>query len=119
MHLQQEALAMSPGEQMMDLVHIEDVTEAFVVGAAQLPQQSQGHTRYGISSGIALRLIDVVSEFEEATGLKLPIVWGRRLSRPREVMVPWTSYMTLPGWQPRVPFARDIQQTRPVQHENI
>lgn len=101
--LSQEPLAMSPGEQMIDLVHIDDVTEAFVIGAAQLPQQSQEHMRYGISSGMPLRLIDLVAVFEQATGLKLPIVWGERPYRPREVMIPWSNYMTLPGWEPRVP----------------
>lgn len=102
--LSQEPLAMSPGEQMIDLVHIDDVTEAFVIGAAQLPQQSQEHMQYGISSGMPLRLIDLVAVFEQATGLKLPIVWGERPYRPREVMIPWSNYMTLPGWEPRVPY---------------
>jgi nucleoside-diphosphate-sugar epimerase len=115
--LSQEPLAMSPGEQMMDLVHIDDVCEAFVIGATQLPQQSQKHARYGISSGMPMRLIDLVSVFEQATGLKLPIVWEGRPYRPREVMVSWTDYITLPEWQPRVQFAKGIQRTCPVQYE--
>ena len=116
--LNQEALDMSPGEQLIDLVHIDDVTEAFVVAAAQLPQQSQERMRYGISSGMPLRLIDLVAVFEQTTGLKLPIVWGERPYRPREVMIPWSNYMTLPGWEPRVPFAKGIQETCPVPHVN-
>ena len=112
--LSQVPLAMSPGEQMIDLVHVDDVINAFVVSATQLPQQSQGHMRYGVSSGAPLRLIDLVVAFEQATGLKLPITWGGRPYRPREVMIPWDNFKTLPGWKPRVPFAKGMQQTRPV-----
>lgn len=114
--LSQEPLAMSPGEQMIDLVHIDDVVDAFIIGATQLRQQSHGHMRYGISSGMQLRLIDLVTAFEQATGLRLPIVWGGRPYRSREVMIPWTNYMTLPGWQPKVLFAKGIQQACPVQY---
>ena len=111
--LNQEALAMSPGEQLIDLVHIEDVIGAFLHSADLVIDQHEGHMQYGISSGKPIRLIDLVAEFEEVTGLKLPIAWGRRPHRQREVMVPWTNYMTLPEWQPRVPFAKGIQQAYP------
>lgn len=111
--LSQEPLAMSPGEQMIDLVHIDDVVDAFIISVGQLLQQSQGHMRYGISSGMPLRLIDLVAAFEQATGLKLPIDWGGRPYRPREVMIPWTSYKKLPEWQPRVAFVKGIKQACP------
>ncbi len=114
--LNQELLAMSPGEQMIDLVHIDDVIEAFIIGAAQLPEQGQGHMRYGISSGMPLRLKDLVAAFEQATCFKLPIAWGGRAYRSREVMFPWTGYTMLPGWKARVPFAIGIRQTYPVPH---
>jgi nucleoside-diphosphate-sugar epimerase len=107
---------MSPGEQLIDLVHIEDVIDAFLHSAGLVIEQHEGYMRYGISSGNPIRLIDLVAAFEEVTGLKLPIAWGSRSYRPREVMIPWTNYMTLPGWQPRVPFAKGIQQTCPAQH---
>lgn len=106
-------LAMSPGEQMIDLVHIDDVIDAFIVSTAQLTQQSEGHTRYGVSSGTPLRLIDLVAVFEQATGLKLSITWGGRPYRPREVMTPWRDYKTLHGWKPHVPLAKGIRQARP------
>ncbi len=114
--LDQEPFAMSPGEQMIDLVHIDDVIDAFIIGAAQLPEQGQGHMRYGISSGMPLRLKDLVVAFEQATGFKLPIVWGGRAYRSREVMLPWSNYTMLPRWQPRVPFEIGILKTWPAQH---
>lgn len=110
----QEPLVMSPGEQMIDLVHIVDVLRAYTLAADALRQQCQGHTRYGVSSGMPMRLIDLVSIFQDATQTSLPIRFGGRPYRPREVMVPWTSYEIVPGWHPQIPFEIGIRQTRPV-----
>ncbi|WP_323140463.1 NAD-dependent epimerase/dehydratase family protein [Massilia phyllosphaerae] len=109
-----EPLAMSPGEQMIDLVHIDDVIEAFLLAAAQLRMREHGHERYGISSGQPLRLRDLVLAFERATGTRVPITWGGRPYRPREVMTTWTRFAPVPGWQPRIPFETGILQTRPA-----
>lgn len=110
----QEPLFMSPGEQLIDLVHIDDVLTAFVLAAKQLPGQNIGHARYGVSSGKPLRLIDLVAAFERATGCELPITWGGRPYRAREVMIPWNNFQALPTWVPRIPFETGILQTRPV-----
>jgi nucleoside-diphosphate-sugar epimerase len=113
--LEQKPIAMSPGEQLIDLVHINDVMDAFALGAELVVRQHVGHERYGISSGAPMRLIDLVAAFEKATECtKLPIEWGGRQYRPREVMEPWKSYKTMPGWKPKVAFSLGIVQTRPV-----
>jgi nucleoside-diphosphate-sugar epimerase len=113
--LEQKPIAMSPGAQLIDLVHIDDVMNAFVSGADLVVNQQVGYERYGISSGAPMRLIDLVAAFEKATECtKLPIEWGGRPYRVREVMVPWKSYKTMPGWAPRIPFAEGIVQTCPV-----
>jgi nucleoside-diphosphate-sugar epimerase len=114
----QEPLLMSPGEQLIDLVHIDDVLAAFMLAAQQLPSQNVGHTRYGVSSGEPLRLVDLVAAFERATGYKLPITWGGRTYRPREVMIPWNNFQVLPTWFPRIAFEIGVLQTRPVLNAN-
>lgn len=111
--LEQRPLAMSPGEQLIDLVHIDDVVSAFVQAADLLPGQASAHARFGVSSGRRMRLIDLVRLFEEVTGYSLSITWGERPYRAREVMVPWTSFATLPGWRPRVALESGIPETRP------
>ena len=114
-----EPLAMSPGEQSIDLVHIDDVVAAFVLSAQQLAGKASGHTHYGVSSGRPMLLRDLVKRFEKATGAAVPILWGARPYRPREVMSPWTDFNPVPGWHPRTPFETGILQTRPpVAREN-
>lgn len=109
----QEPLFMSPGEQLIDLVHVDDVLDAFVMAAHALTNQEVNHTRYGVSSGHPMRLIDLVATFQKATGHTLPITWGGRPYRPREVMVPWTDHKNVPGWKPEIAFEKGILQTDP------
>lgn len=102
---------MSPGEQMIDLVHIDDVVRAYLLAAYSLRKQSVGHTHYGVSSGAPISLKELVAVFEEATQISLPVTFGGRPYRAREVMVPWSKYPTVPKWRPQVPIKTGIQKT--------
>jgi nucleoside-diphosphate-sugar epimerase len=107
-----QPLAMSPGEQLLDLVHIDDVVEAYRLAAERLlADQVVGHERYAVSSGAARPLREVVLVFEEAAGTKLPIEWGGRPYRSREVMRPWDRGRPVPGWRPRVGLLDGIRRT--------
>jgi len=108
---EQKPLGMSPGEQMIDLVYIDDVVEAFVSSAERLLANAvEGHERYAVSSGTPLRLRDLVELYGRVTGRYLPIEWGGRPYRDREVMVPWNSGTAVPGWQPKVGLEEGIRQ---------
>lgn len=109
----QKPLAMSPGEQMIDLVHIDDVMRAYTLAADALQNQTEGHLHYGVSSGKPMRLIDLVSAFQEATQTTLPISFGERPYRPREVMKPWSDYDLVPNWRVEMAFEFGIKETCP------
>ena len=96
-----EALHMSPGEQVLDLVHIDDVLDAYLLAAERIGSQVQASAHYGVSSGETLTLRQFVALFEKVTGNPVPIVWGGRPYREREVMVPWQA-PALEGWTPRI-----------------
>lgn len=115
----QEPLSMSPGEQLIDIVHINDVIKAYLLAAKALLDQEKGHTRYGISSGNPMRLRDLVALFEKATKTTLPISFGGRPYRPREVMKPWTKFASLPGWYETITFEQGVIETRPPLHDII
>jgi len=104
-------LAMSPGEQLIDLVHVDDVVEAFCLAAGRLLEGAvTGHERYAVSSGAPLPLRELVALYGRVIGKDLPIEWGGRPYRQREVMVPWSSGRPLPGWQPQVGLEEGIRR---------
>lgn len=104
-----ELLEMSPGDQLIDLVHVEDVVDAYLIAARCLIDvNSNNGGSFGISSCEPLRLRHLVEIFERVRGVNVPIAWGKRSYRYREVMVPWTSYQRLPGWHPRISLAAGL-----------
>lgn len=97
-----ETLAMSPGEQRMDLLHIDDVVAGFQVLANRLADPSAPLLpEYVLSSGHPRSLRELASMFEQVNGVRLPIEWGGRPYREREVMEPYRGNI-LPGWSPKV-----------------
>lgn len=96
-------LAMSPGEQRIDLVHVDDVAAAFQLAGARLADgQVAGMESYAVSSGDARPLREIVALMARLAGRPIPVAWGGRPYRPREVMQPWEGGRRLPGWAPRI-----------------
>lgn len=108
-----KALEMSPGDQVVDFVHIQDVVEAYCRAAELIETQTAGHAVYGISSANPMKLRDLVKTFEQATHQNLQITWGGRPYRDREVMNLWNKYQTLPGWTAKIPFETGVLETAP------
>ena len=111
--ISQEPLVMSPGDQLIELVHVNDVVDAFFLAAKYIQTQSKNYTRFGVGSRNPMKLRELVVAFEKATGTFLPITWSGRPYRPREVMVTWTAFDPVPGWTQKIAFEDGIKQTRP------
>jgi nucleoside-diphosphate-sugar epimerase len=106
-----KSLDMSPGEQLVDIVYIDDVVDAYLTAAERLVTiQEVKDEVYAISSGNPIRLKDLVQAFEQATGRRLQIVWGGRPYRKREIMVPWNQGTTLPNWEAKVSLQEGIKR---------
>jgi len=96
-------LAMSPGEQFIDIVYVDDVIDAFIASADLLLRGDvPEHDEFAVSSGKVATLREVVKIFEEVCGEQLRIIWGAREYRYREVMFPWKTGVPVPGWVPNV-----------------
>ena len=103
-----QPLKMSPGEQILDLAHIDDVARAFVI-AAQLAhsQSAPGHVVYA-APGHRIILRDFAAMVGKLADREMPIIWGGRPYRPREVMVPFEGLTPLLGWHPIIDFRTGI-----------
>ncbi len=66
---EQKPLAMSPGEQLIDIVYIDDVVDAFIIAAERLLNDKVEHYEdYAVSSGSPIKLRDLVKIYEEVIG---------------------------------------------------
>lgn len=106
---EQIKLAMSPGDQLIDLVYINDVIDAFVLAAKRLlDSEVDEYEEYMVSSQNLIKLKDLVSIYSTVTGRPVNVEWGGRPYRSREVMVPWNNGKLLPGWNARVKLDEGI-----------
>jgi len=103
-------LDMSPGDQLMDLVHIDDVVEAYCVASnLLLDNKVKNHGKYAVSSGKPILLRDLVNLFGNIYGKPLSINWGGRIYREGEVMVPCT-LSRLPNFKTKVSLESGLSQ---------
>lgn len=104
-----ETLAMSLGEQKIDLVHVDDVVNAYLIAAQRLLEgKVQGHEQYGVGTGNPITLRVLASIIEEETGKKLNIDWGARPYREREVMKSCDHLTGLKGWDADISIEKGI-----------
>lgn len=99
---EQTELAMSPGQQLIDLVYIDDVIDGYLLAAKCLMDNKvSSMEEYAISSGNPIPLKELIAVYGQTIGKPLHIKWGSRPYRLREVMVPWNKGKSLPGWKPK------------------
>lgn len=107
-------LAMSLGEQLIDLVYVDDIVRAYLIAADRLLSgEVSGHEQYAVSSGNPLRLRELVEIYRKVTGKEFSIQWGERPYRQREVMIPWHNGKTLPCWKVEVDLIEGIRRINP------
>jgi nucleoside-diphosphate-sugar epimerase len=110
-----EPLGMSAGEQLIDLVYIDDVAEAYLIAAQRLLEgKVTMHETYAVSSGQPLPLKELVQLYADVTKQTVNVNWGARPYRYREVMMPWSRGAELPNWQATTSLADGLNQTTDV-----
>jgi CDP-paratose synthetase len=100
-----EELAMSPGTQVVDISHIDDVVNAFYMLAQNLTDRNEAIDNgkvYGVKAEKRYTLKDLATQYERVTNTQLNIKWGERPFREREVMIPYQGCEAVPGWKPVV-----------------
>lgn len=102
-------VAMTPGEQRLDLVYIDDVVNAFLHAAAARRSGSLDLKEYAVTTESLHSLREIVDIFQEVAGLKLDVRWGAKDYAPLQVMNPWIK-PKLPGWQPRMGLRAGIAE---------
>ena len=86
-----ETIDMSQGEQLIDIVHVSKVTEAYLKLIKLLEKEDATKHQlksYYVSSNNNISLKELAVKFERENNTKLNINWGGRAYRKREVMKP-------------------------------
>ncbi len=97
------SIDLSPGEQLLDMVHVSDVARAYEAAYRLLTEDNKILNEvYGVGSGKQIPLRDIVTLYQQLIGKSIKLNWGARSYKAREVMRPYVGYKNLPNWQPSV-----------------
>jgi nucleoside-diphosphate-sugar epimerase len=96
-----ESLRLSPGDQTIHLIHIDDTVSAFFQAAEMLQEHSAMEPLYSLSSPAPVKLRTLVEELNAKGNLNLNLQWGAVPYWEGQVLVPWVG-KALPGWVPKV-----------------
>ncbi len=106
-----ETLDMSPGEQIVDLTHVDDVVDAFLIAADVVRETAPGGYRDFFVSGERYRVKDLVALVARVADHAPKVNFGGRPYRPREVMQPVSGAdRLLPGWKASRNLADEIRR---------
>lgn len=102
-------LGLSPGEQRIDLTHVDDIAAAFLVAAERLLGADRPLDERFFVGGDRLSVRELAASVGAALGRPVPAQFGERPYRWREVMEPATADPLLPGWTRHVALADGIR----------
>lgn len=105
-----ELLKMSPGEQKLGLVYIDDVVNAYKMSVEAVQQQSEAsHESYFVVPKAFYSLKETAAIFEKVNRCKLNIEWGGRPYRNREIMKPFVGEK-LPDWEAEIDLEQGLER---------
>jgi len=106
-----EPLRLTLGNQLINLVHIDDIVESYMIAINLILKDSEGKiTEYGISSNKNISIRYLVKMIEKISGLDLNIIFGGVDYRYREVFIPWSEYKVLPNWKPNIALEDGLRE---------
>ena len=94
---------MTPGEQLIDIVYIDDVIKAYKIASDRL-EEKKGlkMEEFIVSSGKHISLKKLVRTYYGIMKEDEKVIWGGNKYRPREEMKPYTNGVMLPGWEANI-----------------
>jgi len=108
-----EVLQMTDGKQIMDINYVEDVISAYDILISHLNQDNKDkfkNTEFVVTNNQKVSLKELAKIFEEATNLKLNIVWGANAYKTNEILVPYNKGQIVPNWKQKYTLKEAIKK---------
>jgi nucleoside-diphosphate-sugar epimerase len=103
-------LDLTPGNQLIDLVHIDDVVVAYVDAARILMSSNPSKLeQYAVRAGQQYSLRELIGLIESEVNLPIKVNWGAKPYRTNEVMYPWVGNI-LPGWRANIDLPSGLRE---------
>lgn len=93
---------MSLGEQKLNMVHIDDIIEGYLVALDILKKESlNNHARYSLYGDKDFSLKEIISLYQKISGKKIKVNWGELSYYKNQIMSP-VKENKLPDWNQKI-----------------
>lgn len=97
----------SPGDQLLNLVYIDDTLSAYTLAINEIENGLNKNT-FGVGGNKLITLKELVDCYSRVLGVPIPVLFGALNYRDREVMIPWQKFDVVPGWVPKMDLEEGI-----------
>ncbi len=107
----EKTLKMSEGNQLIDILYIDDVVHG-IYKLSEMLANTNNHditSCFKLSSNQLISLKELAKLYEEVSKKRLYIEWGAKPYRDREVMSPHCPCPLLPGWEALTPLTTGLK----------
>ena len=109
----EKPLNLSPGEQVLDFIHIEDVTN-FYIAVIRNINRLPNKTNFNLGTGKGLSIKELARHIEQVTNRTTNICWGGKAYRKSDVMYAVANHDTIIenlNWSPKISLKEGIKKT--------
>lgn len=108
---EKRVIELSPGEQILDLIHIDDVSNAFASAISYAEKQaSLVNENFAVRTGRVYSLREYLTYFNTISGNQIEFKFGAKDYRENEVMTPPNLTEYLPNWKAHITFEDGLEQ---------
>lgn len=112
---QQKIINLTPGEQLIDLLYIDDLVNVYLKAIKYLLNKKDfNHEKFFVGSGKAIKLKRIVELYKNISGKNIPVVFGGIPYRKREIMFARADIEKVSKkmrWKPRISLFEGIKKT--------
>lgn len=109
----EKPLNLSPGDQVLDFIHIEDVTSFYIAVISNI-NRLPNKTNFNLGTGKGHSIKEVARHIEKVTNRTTNIYWGGKAYRKSDVMYAVANHDTIIkniNWSPRISLKEGIKKT--------
>ena len=111
-------ISLSPGSQMLNLVHIDDVVSAYEIAIDRISDPTLAlESKYSVHSDYRSSLQELAAIISKIWGSTIHAKWGDRPYRTREYMDPFHLHPTLPGWHAKISLIEGLHRLHVASHQ--
>ena len=105
-------VSFSPGEQILDFIHVDDMADFFSTLISKNDRVPQGFTQWHLGTGQGHTLREVAAIMEEISGRKVNAVWGGRDYNPEDPMyavAPQANNINSLDWSSKISLRKGLE----------